>query len=886
MAKSTYFRSEEMSLVQLYIPAEIARTTVSHLGNHGLIQFRDLNPSLSAFQRAFTDDIKRLNDLERQLVFLSEQCEKEHTPIAQTDLDDPQINHTIGVREINELQEVLYERENRIHHLNDSYEALLKQRQELLEHKYVIELSANIHGAQQQQRNDRNSFQTTNTSTTDNPQAPLFPGNDLETGRNDSDNNISFVAGVIPRDKINVFERILWRTLRGNLYMNQSEIENAFDDVKTDREEHKNVFIIFAHGQELIHKIRKTADAMGASLYPVEENDIQRGIKLLEIDDKIKDLDTIIASTNETRRSELQQTAHNLPTWLITLKKEKAIHHILNLFNYDPNRRALIAEGWCPTIDLGTVQNSLKQAADESGSPVYPIMNQVGTNRKPPTYHRTNKFTDGFQNIVDAYGVARYREVNPGLFTVITFPFLFAVMFGDFGHGIFMSLAALYLVLKEQKLKKVDGGEIFAMMFSGRYIILLMGLFSIYTGLIYNDLFSKAVAWFPSGFAWPTQFVADKPVDAISTGRTYAFGLDYMWHGADNYLIFTNSYKMKMSVILGVLQMSFGISLSLFNHIHFNQKFAIWAEFIPQILFLLCIFGYLCVTIIYKWLINWSTKSISPPSLLNMLIYMFLSPGSVDNANLLFKGQATVQLVLIFIAVICIPWMLLAKPFVLKRLHTREIRNGKVTDVTAHQANKTGDPHDLNPTNDNRKHSDEIEISNSTGSSRAGSVTHHNLAKSDKNHNTAKDLGTYEISNPMVAEEMEAEEPFEFSDVMIHQIIHTIEFCLGCISNTASYLRLWALSLAHNQLSAVLWEMIIDNTISLKFPLNIVGAWAGFAVWFVLTISILLIMEGLSAFLHALRLHWVEFNNKFYEGSGFKYAPFSFRSILKGDDDQ
>merc|ERR1712160_57746 len=75
---------------------------------------------------------------------------------------------------------------------------------------------------------------------------------------------------------------------------------------------------------------------------------------------------------------------------------------------------------------------------------------------------------------------------------------------------------------------------------------------------------------------------------------------------------------------------------------------------------------------------------------------------------------------------------------------------------------------------------------------------------------------------------------FEFGEIFIHQIIETIEFVLGTVSHTASYLRIWALSLAHQQLSLVFYQktLMMVFTTDLGMVTGGLATFCAFAAWF------------------------------------------------------
>ncbi|KAM4675759.1 V-type proton ATPase 116 kDa subunit a 4-like [Discoglossus pictus] len=411
-------------------------------------------------------------------------------------------------------------------------------------------------------------------------------------------------------------------------------------------------------------------------------------------------------------------------------------------------------------------------------------------------------------------GRLHFPALGQAPYTIITFPFLFSVMCGDCGHGTVMLGFALWMVMnKKQLLASKSNNEIF----------LLMSLAYITYQCLYLYFNLKKCLFFCSTddlVRTGIQLQLDPAVPGVFSGNAYPFSIDPIRSVAKNKLAFLNSYKMKMSVIMCITQMVFGIMLGLLNHINFRRPMNIILQVIPETIFILCLFGYLVFIVFYKWCQYDVTTSQGAPSILIYFINMFLFNYSDPSNAPLYSHQKEVQSFLSIFALI--PWMLLIKHLVFRANHNKA-------------------QHLLHPFVEKI---DEID-----------------LEKGQSDH---------------------SKNGFDFGDIFVHQAIYTIEYCLGCISNTASYLRLWALSLAHAQLSEVLWTMVMHAGLSSPSWGGLIGVFIIFACFAVLTVAILLIMEGLSAFLHALRLHWVEFQNKFYSGTRYMFSPFSFKSILDG----
>lgn len=697
--------------------------------------FPQSNQDKTVIQKTFVGNVRRCEEIERKIGFVTSEMTKfEITGLGSnnfTEIPSP------SQKEIQIIEERLEEVELELKELKENRKELEQNFRELIEHKLSLEYSGTIFSNQ-----ESINFNLSSASS--------------EERRA----QLGFIVGCVSQAKSFSFERMVWRASHGNTFFRTIPVES-------DDENKKCVFVIFYQGDTLNEKVIKICTGFHASLYPCSSAHDERKEMLAKVKTRIEDLKVILNQTEDQQRLILMGIFNELNKFTIQAKKMKSIFHTMNYFNTDLTNNLLIAETWIPEQDVAAVTEIVGKISIENHCSVESFLDVVKTKDEPPTLIRTNKFTKGFQSLIDAYGLNSYREINPGLYTIITFPFLFGVMFGDMGHGLILLAFALWMVLFEKSLiEKGWKEEIWTIFFGGRYIILLMALFAIYAGLIYNDIFSFSLNLF--GSTWVNMYnsstVLDKTVHMFQLDPTsdvhgsYTMGIDPVWQLADNKIIFLNIFKMKMSIIFGIVHMSFGLFMNASNMINFKMYSNLILEFIPQFLFLFLIFGYMCFLMIFKWIVytaqpeNTGDTYLKPgcaPSVLIEFINMVMFKHTKVEEVLpgceihMYSGQQAVQISLLVIGVLCVPWLLCGKPLYIRYM---------------------------------RKRRERMETS----------------SVENNDHNGSKE----ELTRRQHLFDIEHDD-MTMEDVWIYQAIHTVEYILSTISHTASYLRLWALSLAH-----------------------------------------------------------------------------------------
>jgi V-type H+-transporting ATPase subunit a len=325
---------------------------------------------------------------------------------------------------------------------------------------------------------------------------------------------------------------------------------------------------------------------------------------------------------------------------------------------------------------------------------------------------------------------------------------------------------------------------------------------------------------------------------------------------------------MKWSVIIGVIQMTLGIILRGLNNLFFEDYLGFFFEFIPQITFMCLLFGYMIALIFIKWNTDYSKDTSNAPSIITILMNLALKKGSVDGKPVWSSVETEEKTNKLFflISLICIPIILLPKPII------------KICQMK----NKNSDFHfkkaSIKIKEDNKIEIEMPQINNIVNEAALEEIEplleNDDLMKAEKKFDRQKS----DLAEKIIFDNMKIEKEENFSDIFVHQIIETIEFVLGCVSNTASYLRLWALSLAHSQLSKVFFD---KSLFGMAVDGNFIFVIGGYFLFANITISVLMGMDLLEAFLHTLRLHWVEFQNKFYYADGTPFNPYSFDLLLK-----
>ena len=590
--------------------------------------------------------MKRCDELERKLRFFSNEIEKFELDMQPAGSIDAflRVSSSMpgngggkqsGAQLLETLEVELEGYESQLRELNNYSEKLTTEYNEKVELQEVLEKARRFFmtDAPRLAVSELTTGGTRDSGPVASNQANLLDTESNAT-RPNLDMRFSSITGVVSTEEKNRFERMIFRATRGNCYVRFAPIKQPITDPETGVLLEKSVFIIFYKSESIEVKLKKICDAFAAHRYSLPDMDDAPSVDrmLTENAQELVDSRTVLLKNQDTRYRLCQMLAKHTERWTWIVLREKAVYHTLNMFKADVSGM-LRGEGWVVSESSDSVRESVNKAHANMDLAMPSLVDLVPQPwPTPPTHFTTNKFTYGYQEFVNTYGIPRYREANPALFTAATFPFLFGVMYGDIGHGLFLLCGGLYLIWNEKANDNARLGEMLEGLHSGRYMITMMGFFAVYAGLMYNDCFSLGLNLFGTRWAFAGQeygFVEEGDLAAPTAeygtaDSVYPFGLDPIWHVASNELLFFNSFKMKLSVIFGIFQMFAGTCLKGANAVYFGNTIDFLYEFVPMVVFAVSLFVYMVVRKYFALFLHVLLKNASCAASHVMFYYLYL----------------------------------------------------------------------------------------------------------------------------------------------------------------------------------------------------------------------------------------------------------------------
>ena len=610
-----FFRSEEMRLFELRLTTESAWSTLNVLGLNGIVQIEDSNKDLQTSNRPYVHQSKRCVWMLERIDFIKKLIDRMGEQVVSPP-GDFRVFHRIfdhwkSKREfdLKNLDHLENEINNKYILLKDNNEnlTLLTSRLLLLEENLMVfsEIHSKI------------------------PHSFGFYSSDDDISEFEVNSHsliFRYICGVLDSEDAGRFQKMVFRITRGRVFVKliQMSYENYGSDFSSIIDEEDKAYFLSktvtliafqsTKADTVKHKLMRMCDAFGMRRYHLPNSQVnyeeerQRIISEIEYLREIKRTTTrkIIRYLKELTNVEKPIGCSIIEIYRLTIIKEKCIYE--NLDKMKQKDGILFADVWIAKQNEGYARKQLSSLSGEFNfvCPELELKNwKYEKNLKPPTHFHTNDLTLPFMEIVETYGIPRYREANPSPWLISTFPYQFGVMFGDVGHGGILFLIGATLIIKYQQLKEAG---VSTKVLQLRYMLFLMGFFSLYCGFIYNEMFAVPLQLFQSCY--------EEDSTSINEDCTYPFGLDSAWYFAKNEISFFNSFKMKLSIIIGVLHMMLGIAIKVTNNLYSKNFIELFFEALPQMVFISCTFGYMCFCIVVKWLQSWEGKT--PPPILNV----------------------------------------------------------------------------------------------------------------------------------------------------------------------------------------------------------------------------------------------------------------------------